>query len=238
MASDALSATFSNRSALKDFMAQVACDAVTSVPGADGAGVTLTQDGVAVVTAASEPFVVEVDAVQYGLDEGPCVTAVKDRRVLSSGTLGVGETRWPNFGVGAAALGVHSVASFPLIVAGDVVGSINMYAYAENAFGYDTLAAGVKFAGPAAVRVQHASAAATAQLLHAELDGVISERAVIEAAIGVLMFRGGIDADTALEHLHRIVDLQHVELATVAAVLVADAATWSRSVRPPVTTGP
>ena len=46
---------------------------------------------------ATDPFVGEVDAIQYRLIEGPCISAAAERRTMRSGSLGA-DPRWPTFG--------------------------------------------------------------------------------------------------------------------------------------------
>lgn len=85
--------------------------------------------------AASAPFVRNIDELQYELlEEGPCITAALERRTVRSGSLG-GERRWPRFGPRVGRLGVHSVLSLPLLLLGQVVGAINVYAHGKDAFG-------------------------------------------------------------------------------------------------------
>ena len=87
---------------LPDLLARVARFAARAIPGADGAGVTLLEvdrPGNRVeALAASDPFVAEIDEIQYvQLGEGPCITAALERRTVRSGSLG-GEKQWPRFG--------------------------------------------------------------------------------------------------------------------------------------------
>ena len=45
--------------------------AVQAIPGADGAGLTLLEAGRGNTLVATAPFVSEIDAVQYGIGQGP-----------------------------------------------------------------------------------------------------------------------------------------------------------------------
>jgi hypothetical protein len=99
---------------LEEMLTKVATFAVRAIPGADGAGPTLLEDGRTDTIVATDPFVTEVDAIQYGLGEGPCISAAALRRTMRSGSWG-SEPRWPTFGPHVDKLGVHSVLSLPLL---------------------------------------------------------------------------------------------------------------------------
>ena len=110
----ALSRLSTGRLDLEDLLVQVATFAVRAIPGADGAGLTMMERDRSDTIVASAPFVREIDAIQYGIGEGPCISAAKERTSMRSGSLG-GERRWPRFGPRAGRLGVHSVLSLPLL---------------------------------------------------------------------------------------------------------------------------
>jgi hypothetical protein len=98
----------------------VAQYAVRAIPGAEGAGLTLLEENRSDTIVSTADFVAQIDDIQYSLGQGPCVSAVADRRIVLSGSLG-GDRRWPQFGSRVARLGVHSVVSLPLITDEGVV---------------------------------------------------------------------------------------------------------------------
>ncbi len=133
-------------------LAQVAIFAAHAIPGADGAGVTLLRvdrpDNRVEALAASHPFVTQIDEIQYvTLNEGPCITAALERRTVRSGSLG-GEKMWPRFGPRVGRLGVNSALSLPLLLPGQVVGAINVYAYGKDVFDDHATHIGELFAAP------------------------------------------------------------------------------------------
>jgi GAF domain len=117
---------------LQELLVQVASFAAHAIPGADGAGVTLLRvdrtDNRLEALAASAPFVTEIDEI-VTLNEGPCITAALERRTVRSGSLG-GEKMWLR-GPRVGRLGVHSALSLPLLLSGQVVGAINVYAHGK-----------------------------------------------------------------------------------------------------------
>ncbi len=126
-----------------------------AIPGAEGAGLTLLEPDRADTIVKSEPFVEEIDDIQYGLGEGPCISAAETGRTMRSGSLG-DDPRWPRFGPRADRLGVHSVLSLPLIAGDVVVGAMNVYAHAPDSFDERSAELGELFAVPAAIAVQNA----------------------------------------------------------------------------------
>ena len=141
---------------------------------------------------ASAEFVHAVDDVQYGLGEGPCLLAVETASTQTSGSLG-GEPRWPRFGPRVGRMGVHSVLSLPLLLPDRVVGALNVYAHAKDAFGPEAVRIGELFARPAAVSVHNAQILAQSQRLAEQLGAALINRAVIDQALGVIMSRTGRD---------------------------------------------
>ena len=74
---------------------------------------------------------------------------------MGSGGLGE-DASWPVFGPQAADVDVHSALSLPLIVNGDVLGALNVYAHAHNAFAGTSQRLGERFAASAAVVIHNA----------------------------------------------------------------------------------
>jgi GAF domain-containing protein len=204
---------------LRETLTRVAELVVHAVPAADGAGLTLIERGHSDTIVASAPFVAEVDAVQYGMGEGPCITAASEGRTVRSGALGP-ESEWPAFGARVAELGVHSVLSLPLITSRGVVGAMNVYAHRHDAFDDDAATLGEVFAIPAAMAVQNAQILARTRQLAQQLEEELTNRSVIDHAIGILMSRSGSTVDEAVELLDSEARRESVPLTEVARRLV------------------
>lgn len=216
---------------LLDLLTQVAIFAVRAIPGADGAGLTLIEADRSDTVVKSEKFVHEVDEIQYSLGEGPCISAAATGRTMRSGSLGK-DPRWPRFGSKVARLGVHSVLSLPLLTTDGVVGAMNVYAHARDAFDDRSEHLGELFAVPAAIAVQNAQILAQTQRLAANLQAALTNRAVIDQAIGILMSRSGITADEAFERLRTLSQREHTKLAEIAGGIVDAAVRRARGRHP------
>ena len=218
---------------LPELLAEVSTFAVHAIPGADGAGVTLLRvdraDNMVEALAASAPFVAEIDEIQYvTLNEGPCITAALERRTVRSGSLG-GEKMWPRFGPRVGRLGVHSALSLPLLLSGQVVGAINVYAHGKDVFDEHAAELGELFAKPAAVAVHNARILAQALALTAQLQMALSTRPVIDQAIGLIRGRTGRSPEEAFTQLRAISQSEHRKLAEVAQHIVDEAVRRARA---------
>lgn len=89
---------------------------------------------------------------------------------------------WPRFGPRVVRLGIHSALSLPIPVSDEVVGAINVYARAKEAFDAHSVELGELFATPAAVAVHNAQVLLQAQALAAQLQGALSTRPTIDQA--------------------------------------------------------
>ena len=224
---------------LHELLTSVATFAVRAIPGADGAGVTLLTGDPAgrriEALAASAPFVSEIDRLQYEtLGEGPCITAVLERKTVRSGSLG-GEKLWPRFGPRVGRLGFHSALSLPLLLPRDaaqdtgIVGAINVYARGKDVFDERAEEMGELFAAPAAVAVHNAQVLAAAQALVGQLQQALATRPVIDQAIGVLRARSVLSEAEALTRLRAISQREHIRLVDVAATLVEESISRARA---------
>lgn len=218
---------------LPELLAEVSTFAVHAVPGADGAGVTLLRvdraENMVEALAASAPFVAEIDEIQYvTLKEGPCITAALERRTVRSGSLG-GEKMWPRFGPRVGRLGVHSALSLPLVVSGEVIGAINVYARGKDVFDEHAVELGELFAKPAAVAVRNAQILAHALALTTQLQKALSTRPVIDQAIGLIRGRTGRSAEEAFSQLRAVSQTEHRKLNEVAQGIIDEAVRRARA---------
>jgi GAF domain-containing protein len=228
---DSLARMSSRHLALEELLTGVATLAVQAIPGADGAGLTLLERGRPDTIVATADFVRVVDEIQYGIGEGPCISAAAENRTMLSGSLG-GDRRWTAFGSRVARLGVHSVISLPLPTSEGVVGAMNVYAHAKHSFDQRAVELGQLFAAPAAIAVQNAQVLAQARRLAAQLQTALEEQQVVERAIGIMLSRTGGTPEEAHERLRRMSQAEHRKVPVVAQSLVDEAVRRASRHRP------
>ncbi len=228
-----LAALVTGARGLPELLQLVAVYAAHAIPGADGAGVTLLRverpDNRVEALAASDPFVAEIDEIQYvTVNEGPCITAALERRTVRSGSLG-GEKMWPRFGPRVGRLGIHSALSLPLLLPGQVVGAINVYARGKDVFDDHAQELGELFAAPAAVAVHNAHTLSQAIALTSQLQTALATRPVIDEAVGLLRSRTGATSQEARERLREMSQREHVKMIDIAQRLVDEAVRRARA---------
>ena len=146
--------------------------------------------------AATDPVVEQADALQYGLDEGPCLAAARDQVTYRIDAMWK-ETRWPHWTTRTAHLGLGSIRSSPLVVRGDSLGAVKVYARAEAAFTDRDERILALFAEKASVILANARSQEDARRLTDDLRQALRTRDVIGQAKGVLRERHHVDDATA-----------------------------------------
>jgi hypothetical protein len=111
--------------------------AVTTVPGARWAGISLIAGREIKATTSTDDIVRDIDQMQHDLDEGPCLTAIREHHTVLSNDLAT-DSRWPRFANKAAERGVQSMLSFRLFVEAANLGALNLYGSAAGVFTTDS----------------------------------------------------------------------------------------------------
>lgn len=193
--------------------------AVRSIADCDAVGVTLFVGGKATTRAATGGLVYEVDHYQYDIGEGPCLSTLVDSQVVEVEDMAEDE-RWPRFCRHAAERGVHSSLSFPLMVRGEALGALNLYAHQARAFTPDDRETGSMFAAQAAVALANAGTYAASVKLAGELRKALDYRAVIDQAMGILIGKNGYNQELAFDTLRVTSQSQNRKLHHVAEEIV------------------
>lgn len=197
--------------------------AVETIPGTAGAGVTLLDgQGRATTSSASDPLVQQADALQYELDDGPCLSAWRQRVVVRMDDL-TQEERWPAWTAPASRLGLRAIVSAPLVAGDEGIGAIKVYS--RQAHAYDARAEHLltMFATQAAVLIANVQSLDNARRLSEQLREALSSRDVIGMAKGVLIGRDGVDEARAFAVLAGASQRENKKLRDVAESMVQSA---------------
>jgi GAF domain-containing protein len=196
---------------------RVADLAVREVDDCDMAGITLLRDGKPVTAVFTDPEAPEIDTAQYSSGSGPCLDAFRTGEILQIADT-TSEARWPEFCVRAAAGGVRSTLSLPLVVGDTSLGALNLYS--RRPHGFSEHATAMVFAAQAAVVLANSQAYWAAHHLSSQLEIALTSRAAIEQAKGIIMATSGVSADEAFEMLRTESNTTNRKLREVAADLI------------------
>jgi GAF domain-containing protein len=195
-------------------------DLACALPGGDEAGITLLEREGPRTAVASSDAALRVDESQYGsVAGGPCLTAYRQQQVVRIDST-ADEPRWTEFSRSAAAAGIRSTLSLPLVVGGDGLGALNIYSRGNSGFSEADAALATTFASYASVALANARVYWRTQRLAGQLEEALSTRGVIEQAKGIIIARQGCSADEAFQVLVRLSQHGHRKLHDVANELV------------------
>ncbi len=192
--------------------------ATEAIEGCDLAGIFVF-DGEAITTPAhTDPLVIEVDALQHRLGEGPCLDAITEESIFCADEL-ADDARWPRFGPRAATSGIHSVMALCLSTDG-IRGALNLYARQPQPFGADDQAKGTILAALGGHALTRAGAHDDQDRRARELQAGLITRQLIGQAEGIVMERERITADQAFHVLRQASQQLNIKLRDVAQALI------------------
>lgn len=185
--------------------------AVRLLDGCQSAGISLVVARRRIETVAlTDELARRGDERQYQLDEGPCLSAIRDAEVVWAPDL-ANDTRWPRWAPWAVEnLGVRSMLCIQLYTAADKHGALNLYSRERDAFPPEDHPLATMFATAAAMALKGAQTAE-------ELHSAIHTRNIIGQAQGIIMERYSVTSDQAFAVLSRVSQESNVKLAEIAA---------------------
>lgn len=203
-----------------------------AVGPADFVGITMLVEGRERTAAFTDPTSHRVDQAQYDTNEGPCLDAFRESRTFQiDSTSEPGP--WSAFRAAAAAEGIGSSLSLPLLVKGEAVGAMNLYSKEKHAFSESECRLASQFATQAAIVLSNAQAYWDSRALSENLNDALASRAVIEQAKGMLMAAQRCSAEESFELLVKASQRENVKVRDIASRMVA-AATAGDSERDPL----
>ena len=194
-----------------------------TVPGSSGAGVTTVDGRRPTSSGGTDDRVRNADALQYELDEGPCLAAAYGRELVRIDDLAQ-ERRWPRWAAAALPLGLRATLSAPLVAGDASLGAIKVYAEQPGVFDARSEQLLSLFSAQAAVLVANVQAYDRAQRLSDGLRETVRDRDVVNIAKGVLMGRSNLDEDAAMTVLLRNAQRDGTTIAVAAGSVVESTA--------------
>jgi GAF domain-containing protein len=204
---------------IEEFLTELAGLAILAVGKGLSCGITLQPNGRPLTVASTDALAAQVDEVQYGLDQGPCLHALRTGsqvyiRDLSS------DQRWAAYAATALEHGIRSSLSLPLSNGRNTIGAFNLYSQVAGSFGPAATRRAESFAQNATGALSIAIRLADHTALTDQLRASLASRAVIDQAIGVLMAQRRITAAEAFAILRTTSQNRNIKLRAFAAQIV------------------
>jgi GAF domain-containing protein len=195
-----------------DTVARVARD---SIPGIDEVGIsTLDRGGRIHTRAATGDLVWELDRLQYGLGEGPCVDTLHEAHVVAVPHIGQQVERWPRYVPAAVEAGLRAQMAMKLYLDDEgTLGTLNLYSTSSDKLDPEAEAILELFAAHAAIAMGNARE-------RDNLNEALNSRKVIGQAIGIICERYGLNEDRAFAFLVRASSTGNVKLRDIAQEIV------------------
>ena len=187
--------------------------AVETIPGCDHASITLRgRRGRAATGAATDEPATQADALQYTLEEGPCVDAAFESTDFVIDDLR-SEQRWPQWAAATAELGLRSALAIRLHSDSETLGALNLYSDTPGAYDDEARTIALIFAS-------HAADAMSNARLVSGLRAAMESRHTIGIAQGVLAVRYDISYERAFQVLHRLSNDRNIKLRDLAQQII------------------
>jgi hypothetical protein len=184
--------------------------AAESVPGAQYAGITVSQRRRGIETAAAtHRYPVMLDEIQGRYQQGPCLTAAALQECVRIDDL-VHDDRWPLYrGAALRQTPIRSMLSFGMFKEGVSAAALNFYAESPNVFDDESANLGLVFA-------THAALVWNTMRRDQQFRVALVSRDIIGQAKGRLMERFDIDAAEAFARLKQMSQDRNTPIARVA----------------------
>ncbi len=200
------------------FLEQLAVLSAAVVPAA-ACGITLRGERDAFTVASSHELARDVDEIQYGRGQGPCLAAMNSGEQVLVTDLAA-DDRWPEYRVHALERGIASSLSLPLSVSGQPVGALNLYGTRPQQFDSGAIQRAGAFSQQSATALTIMMRHASQLTLASQLREALGSRAVIDQALGIIMSQRRCTSAEAFAVLRKASQHRNVKLSVVAAELV------------------
>jgi GAF domain-containing protein len=204
---------------LEKALERVAAISLRSLPGCDGAGVSLVDREKVTTAAATNETVEAVDSEQYRTGEGPCLEAIRQGTPFIVRSM-MDDKRWPEFGPRAARNGILSSLSMPLQINDRTLGALNLYSRKLSGFDSGDEKTATLFAAQASVALANAHAFDRVRAAAGQLEEGLKSSRTIGLAMGILVEREHCTEDEAFDMLRVISQNTNIKLRDVAQQLL------------------
>lgn len=178
--------------------------------------ISVERAGRTITVASSSEGARRMDEKQYGFDDGPCLTALREGRTVLVENLETSE-RWRRYSKAVTDDDVASVLAVPIDAGEDAGAALNCYARSTDAFrAASTVAAVEAYAASLSRVLRLALRVHRLAFLPEGLHGALQSRAVIDAALSLVMAQTHGSREEAAAVLHEMARSNRQQLKEIA----------------------
>jgi GAF domain-containing protein len=163
--------------------------------------ISVERDGRTITVASSSEAAKRMDEKQYRFDDGPCLTALREGRTVLVEDLKTSH-RWRRYSDAVTDDAVGSILAVPINAGPEAAAALNCYARSTAAFDAATITAAETYALSLSRVLRLALRVHRLSILPEGLHGALQSRAVIDAALSLVMAQTRGSREEAAAVLH------------------------------------
>lgn len=184
--------------------------------------ITVERNGSPATVASSDDEALRMDEKQYDYDDGPCLTALRQQHTVLVPDL-LNDSRWEHYAEAVSGEGIRSVLAVPIRTDQGGAAALNCYARSTDAFDAATIASVEEHTDSISRILRLALRVHPAEIYPEHLRSALKSRAVIDAAVSLVMLQNRCSRDQAMDLLHLAARANDSKLHAIAADILSGA---------------
>ncbi|AOT02179.1 GAF and ANTAR domain-containing protein [Arthrobacter sp. U41] len=185
--------------------------------------ITVERDGTPATVASSGEDARLLDEKQYTFDDGPCLTALRQGTTVLVPDV-ANDDRWDHYASAVSGEGIRSVLAVPIATDPGSAAALNCYSRTSGVFDEATVAEVERHAASISRILRLALKVHPPQIYPEHLRSALKSRAIIDAAVALIMVQNRCSRERAMELLHLASRATDTRLHTIAADILQGAA--------------
>lgn len=185
--------------------------------------ITVERDGSPATVASSSEDAKRLDEKQYAFDDGPCLTALRHGTTVLVKDVKT-DDRWEHYASAVSGEGIRSVLAVPIDTDPGSAAALNCYARTSGVFDSHTVAEVERHAASISRILRLALRVHPPELYPEHLRSALKSRAVIDAAVALIMVQNRCSREQSMELLHMASRASDTKLHAIAADILQGAA--------------
>lgn len=207
-----------------EFLLGLTTISATRLGGAESmlCAITVERNGSPATVASSSEEAQRLDEKQYAYNDGPCLTALREGHTVLVADVG-NDSRWEHYASAVSGEGIRSVLAVPIATDTGSAAALNCYATAANVFDPETIARVERHADSISKILRLALRVHPPEIYPERLRSALKSRAIIDAAVSLIMIHNRCSREQAMELLHLAARTSDTRLHAIATDILQGA---------------